>query len=77
MRNEIFKAKAEKSWNLISKWNGLRKVICGLNAGFMNLMMLNGGSAILLWAGMAVYDIDLWLITEWVMGHIADYELWI
>ena len=29
LRNEIFKAKAEKSWNLISKWNGLRKVICG------------------------------------------------
>ena len=25
LRNEIFKAKAEKSWNLISKWNELRK----------------------------------------------------
>ena len=29
------------------------------------------------WAGMAVYDIDLWLIAEWVMGRMADYELWI
>ena len=52
-------------------------MIYGLNAGFMNLMMLNGGGAILLWAGMAVYNIDLWRIAEWVMGRMADYELWI
>ena len=49
----------------------------GLNDDFVNLMMLDDGSAILLWAGMAVYDIDLWLIAEWVMGRMADYELWI
>ena len=29
LRNENFKAKAEKSWNLISKWSELRKMIYG------------------------------------------------
>ena len=52
-------------------------MIYGLNADFMNLMMLNGGSAILLWAGMAVYDNELWLIVEYVMSRMADYESWI
>ena len=39
-------------------------MIYGLNADFMNLMMLNGGSAVLLWAGMAVYDYEYWLVLD-------------
>ena len=27
------------------------------------------------WAEMAMYDIDSWLIAEWVMGRMADYEI--
>ena len=41
LRNEIFKAKAEKSWNLISKWNDLRKSDLWLKCRFYELMMLN------------------------------------
>ena len=48
-----------------------------LNNDFMSLMMLDGGSAILLWAGMAVYDNELWRIAKYVMSRMADYESWI
>ena len=35
----------------------------------MNLMMLNGGSAVLLWAGMAVYDYEYWLVLDWTVSQ--------
>ena len=50
-------------------------MIYGLNADFMNLMMLNGGSAVLLWAGMAVYDMNIgWFWIEPWAG-IAVYAM--
>ena len=47
------------NWIWFSKKSALRKVIYGLNDDFISFMMLDGGNAIMSWAGMAVYDNEL------------------
>jgi len=79
LKNEIFKAKAEKSWNLISKWNDSRKTDLWLKCQFYKfddvewwkccfVVSQNGCAWLWILAGSGLNREPEWLCVIWILA---------